>query len=130
MTKLPAILTLAVLAAFTFSTTANADDTPVTCAEGQVASGPYCVNPIYVNNPLFVDPATCEFGYFQGNCVPDTLRPPVEHPAADYTFQTPDTATANAPTAARPAEPIVEPVVTDWPTPAELESFDLRHGCR
>lgn len=101
MTKLPTILTIAALAALPFAAgTAHADE-PFVCADGYVASGPYCVNPIYLDNPLFVDPATCAHGFFQGSCVPDTLPAPVDLGVTAYTFQTP---------AALPVEAIVEPV--------------------
>lgn len=102
MTKLPTILTLAALAALPFAAdTVHADAPAPVCASGYIAAGPYCVNPVYLDNPLFVDPATCEFGYFQGSCVPDTLPTPVDLGGAAYTFQTPTV---------QPVEAIVAPV--------------------
>lgn len=119
MTKLPTILTIAALAALPFAAgTAHADE-PATCGTGYVAAGPYCVDPLYVNNPMFVDPATCTNGYYQGNCVPDTLPGPVVLDEAAYIYQTP------APVA------VVAPVVVRivWPTVDELQ-LNLSHGPR
>lgn len=117
--KLPTILTLATLAALPFAAgTAHADE-PAACADGYVAAGPYCVNPIYIDNPLFVDPATCEFGYFQGNCVPDTLRPAPEHPVADYTYQP-------APIAAPVVAAVAVKAAPVWLTQIEVLLGDLR----
>lgn len=124
--RLTIITTVAVFAALTLSTSASAQDVNA-CAEDQVASGPYCVNPIYVNNPLFVDPATCEWGYFQGSCTPEPAAP-VDLGQEAYTFQTPDPAIASNPAPVHTT--IGAPVVTDWLTSAELQSFDLRHGPR
>lgn len=97
--KLLLSITVLIVAVFAAPNLASADEPA--CAEGYVASGPYCVNPIYVNNPLFVDPATCEHGYYQGSCVPATLPEPVEHPADEYTFQ--------------PVAPVVAPVAVAAP---------------
>jgi hypothetical protein len=103
--KLLTIITLAVLSAVSIPAVASADDTAPACTDGYVAAGPYCVNPIYVDNPLFVDPATCEHGYFQGSCVPDTLPAPVVHPADEYAYQ-PVAVTAPV---ARARRPICDP---------------------
>jgi hypothetical protein len=80
------ILTIAALLVAAPAGAASAEDS--SCSDGYVQSGPYCVNPLYVNNPLFVDPATCEYGYFQGSCTPAPDAPVVLEDAA-YVFQTP-----------------------------------------
>lgn len=91
---------------------------PIPVADsGYVAAGRYFVNPIYVNNPLFVDPATCEHGYYQGSCVSDTLRPTPVHPASDYTYQP-------APVAAPVVATAVKALV--WLTQVEMLLGNLR----
>jgi hypothetical protein len=110
MTKLPAILTIATMSFFGLAATAHADD-PATnsCSDGYIAvasaGGSLCVAATYVDNPLFVDPATCTNGYFQGGCVPDTLPAPVVHPADEYAFQP---AAPSAPVA-RVRQPVCDP---------------------
>ncbi len=109
MKHLLSITIVTVAAAFTVGPQVASAEDPATsgCTAGYVsvdsAGGPLCVAELYVANPLFVDPATCTNGYYQGSCVPDTLPAPVVHPAAEYTYQpAPTPAAVAVPRARRP----------------------------